>query len=253
MRQLISQAITAFNNLLYKYTILVLTLLFCIGLSAALWNMSRLSSNIIQSQALQNAALYAEASKEARTLYSDEVVNRAKAVPGVIVTHDYKNKKGAIPVPATYLIELAHRLTEKNHDTSVRLYSDYPFPSRLKEGGIRDDFEREALNKLRENPQQPFFRFEKLEGRSVLRYAQADIMKPSCVSCHNTNPDSPKKDWKVGDVRGVLEITTPLDNFMVQTDQGLRSTVIMLGILSIPGILGLTIVMGRLRQTSREL
>ncbi len=253
MRQLISQAITAFNNLLYKYTILILTLLFCVGLSAALWNMSRLSSNLIQSQALQNAALYAEASKEARTLYSDEVVNRAKAIPGIIVTHDYQNKKGAIPLPATYLIELAHRLTEKNPDTSVRLYSDYPFPSRQKEGGVRDNFERDALNKLRENPQQPFFRFEKLEGRSVLRYAQADIMKPSCVSCHNTNLDSPKKDWKVGDVRGVLEITTPLDNFMVQTHQGLRSTLIMLGILAIPGILGLTIVMGRLRQTSREL
>jgi len=33
------------------------------------------------------------------------------------------------------------------------------------------------------------------------------IMAQACVNCHNTHPDSPKKDWKVGDVRGIQEIT----------------------------------------------
>ena len=28
-----------------------------------------------------------------------------------------------------------------------------------------------------------------------------------CVSCHNSHPDSPKRDWKVGDVRGIQEIS----------------------------------------------
>ena len=32
-------------------------------------------------------------------------------------------------------------------------------------------------------------------------------MGPVCVSCHNTHPDSPKTDWKVGDVRGIQEIS----------------------------------------------
>jgi hypothetical protein len=43
MRQLISQAFAVFTRLLYKRTILILTLLFCAGLAAALWNISHLS------------------------------------------------------------------------------------------------------------------------------------------------------------------------------------------------------------------
>jgi type II secretory pathway pseudopilin PulG len=94
-------------------TILVLTLLFCVGLAAALWNMSRLSSNLIESQALQNAALYTQAIKEARTLYNSEAVDRLKSAPGIIITHDYTTKEGAIPIPATYLIKLGSTLSEK--------------------------------------------------------------------------------------------------------------------------------------------
>jgi methyl-accepting chemotaxis protein len=33
----------------------------------------------------------------------------------------------------------------------------------------------------------------------------------SCIDCHNTNPLSPKTDWKIGDVRGVLEVDSVLD------------------------------------------
>jgi signal transduction histidine kinase len=33
----------------------------------------------------------------------------------------------------------------------------------------------------------------------------------ACVNCHNTLAESPKKDWKLGDVRGVLEVTSVID------------------------------------------
>lgn len=258
MRQFISQTVTAFTRLLYKQTILVLTILFCVGLAIALSNMWRLSSSLIKSQALQNSALYAKAIKEARTLYSDGVVEHIKAdnvnaAHKIIITDNYNSKKGAIPVPATFLIELGQRLSKKNNGMSVRLYSEFPFPYRAKEGGPRDDFEREALRVLRQNSQEPFFRFEKFQGRESLRYAQADILQPSCVGCHNTQIDSPKRGWKVGDVRGVLEITTPLDTFIAKTNEGLRITFVTLGIMSILGLSGLTLVIGRLRQTSKEL
>ena len=36
-------------------------------------------------------------------------------------------------------------------------------------------------------------------------------MQPACVECHNTHPQSPRKDWQVGDTRGVLEIVRALD------------------------------------------
>lgn len=254
MRQLISQVLSAFTRLLYKRTILFLVLLLCAGVVGALWNMSRLSINLIESQARQNAVLYAQAINQARNLYSSEAVSRLTGVHGVTVTDKYATQQGAIPVPASYLIELGQQLSQKNPGMSVRLYSDYPFPMRKgKDGGPRDNFEREALRFLRQNPEQPFVRIETFQGHRALRYGQADIMQPSCVACHNSEPSSPKRDWKVGDVRGVLEITSPIDNFVAQTNQSLAGTFVMLGGISVLALSGLTLVIARLRQTSKEL
>src|SRR5205823_9361956 len=62
------------------------------------------------------------------------------------------------------------------------------------------------LVRLREDPEQPFYRFEDHDGRPALRYASARRMAEACVRCHNNHQDSTKKDWKEGDVPGVLEI-----------------------------------------------
>jgi class 3 adenylate cyclase len=32
-------------------------------------------------------------------------------------------------------------------------------------------------------------------------------MEQPCVNCHNSHPESPKTDWKVGDVRGIQEVS----------------------------------------------
>lgn len=255
MSKLTSQALDYLLNLLFKRTILILTILFCIGVGIAVVNMSRLSSNLIKSQAVENAALYSQAIREARTLYSSDVVSRLEPFHKITVTSNYKAKDGAIPVPATYLIELGKRISEQHQGMLLRLYSDYPFRPRLEQGdgGPKDNFEEEALRQLRKNPQQPFFRLEQFRGNQALRYASADIMKPSCVACHNTHPDSTKTDWKVGDVRGVLELIQPLDTLMAQTHVALRSTSIMLGGISLLGVVGITLVIGRLRRTAKEL
>jgi class 3 adenylate cyclase len=241
-------------QLVNRRTILLLSILFIAGLAGAMFNMSRLSSNLIQAQAVQSSALYAQAIREARTLYSGNAVSRVKPVHGVTVTHDYANTPGAVPLPATFLIELSKSISQQNPGMSVRLYSDHPFPWRKADGGgPRDKFEWDALNALRQKPQESFVRVEDFQGRPALRYAEADVMKASCVACHNTHPDSPKKDWKEGEVRGVLEITRPLDSFTAQTQEGLRGTFIMLGGLLLLALAGIALVINRLRQTSREL
>jgi adenylate cyclase len=254
MNAFISHVLEGFTRLLYRRIVIILTVLLCIGIGVALSNMSRLSSSLIETQAQQNAMLYAKAIKEARTLYSSEAVSRAETVPGITVTHDYPKIKGAIPVPATFLMELGYHLSEKSEGMEVRSYSDYPFPWRQKEGGARDAFEQEALKYLRKYPRQIFARKEDdYQGHSVFRYAEADILEPSCVACHNTHPDSPKTDWKVGDVRGVLEVVTPLDVLVSQTRKGLHGTFAMLTMLSGLAIAGIALVIAKLQQTSKEL
>lgn len=242
-----------FTQLLIRRTILILAILFVAGLAGALFNMSRLSSDLIRSQAVQTSALYAQAIKEARTLYSKNAVSRLSDIHGVSVAPNYANVPGGIPLPATFLIELSESISQQNPGMSVRLYSDYPFPWRQQEGGPRDQFEKDALHYLEQHPTENFVRIESFQGRSALRYAEADLMQPSCVACHNTHPDSPKRDWQVGEVRGIMEITRPLDSFIAQTRDGLSDTFVMLSALLMLALLGIALVITRLRQTSKEL
>src|SRR5262249_35419034 len=121
------------------------------------------------------------------------------------------------------------------------------------EAGLQDVFGQEAWNALRQHPTQPFYRFEDVQGRRSLRYATADLMRPSCVNCHNTHPASLKTDWQTGDVRGVLEVILPLDVAVVQTRAGLRGTFGLMMVTAALGLSGLALVIGRLRRSAADL
>jgi signal transduction histidine kinase len=249
-RTIVSKALDWFLHLLYQRPILVLTIMFCTGVAIILWHVSRLQSDLIESVTVNDASLYAQALEEFRTLYTSEVVVRART-RGVEVTHDYDSKEGAIPLPVTLSILLGNHLAAKGTGGETRLYSDYPFPSR-KNGGPQDDFERQALQYLRQNPNQPFMRLDSFQGRPSLRYAKADRMRASCVECHNTHPDSPKADWQEGDVRGVLEVIMPLDMAVAQTQVNLRGTFYLMTTMTVFGLLGLALVIGTVRRYTAE-
>ncbi|QKQ74991.1 adenylate/guanylate cyclase domain-containing protein [Nostoc sp. TCL240-02] len=249
---LINRIWQSLSRLLLQRITLVLTLMLCAAIAIAISNMSTLSSSLIEAQAVQNAALNIQSLTQAFDLYSAAAAERAKVVPGITVTHAYLNTKGAIPLPSTFAIELGEQISEKNAEMSVRLYSNYPYPWRTK-GGAKDEFESDALNFLRENPRQKFYRLEKKNGNTTLRYAQASLMKASCVTCHNTDATSPKRNWEVGDVAGAWEISQSLDNLVTKTNQSLQGTFAMLGGMSVLGLSGLTLVVEKLRENSRNL
>jgi twitching motility protein PilJ len=63
-------------------------------------------------------------------------------------------------------------------------------------------------------------------------------MKASCVKCHNDHPESPKKDWKEGDVRGALEVIIPVGEAdSISSIIALR----LLGFIGLP-LLGMTLL-----------
>jgi hypothetical protein len=68
----------------------------------------------------------------------------------------------------------------------------------------------------------------------------ARVMKESCVKCHNTHPESTKTNWKVGEVRGVVEIIRPLENDVAKTEEGLRDTFTLIAVISISLLAGLS-------------
>ncbi|GJL56111.1 MAG: hypothetical protein NPIRA02_32430 [Nitrospirales bacterium] len=228
-----------------------LIILSLVGIVGILWQLNTVSNNLIQSLALEETKKFAETLTHFRAVYTSEVVARASSV-GVEVLHDYTKHDGAIPLPATLSIELGKRLNATHTGSQVRLYSDYPFPSRT-DGGPVDNFEREALHQLKNNPQEPFFQFTTLNGKSVLRYATADRMRETCIDCHNTHPDSPKTDWKVGDVRGVLEVIHPLEDAVIQLRENLQDTVLIFLSIIAFGIGGILFGLTRLRRDSQDL
>ncbi len=235
----------------WRFT-LVLALLFSLATLAAVWHVSQLQSRLIESTAVKNAHLISDALTEFRTLYTSEVVNTAKQ-HGLEISHDYASRENAIPLPATFSMLLGERLGEHASGSSTKLYSPYPFPWRQETGGLRDQYMEEAWQFLAKNPDKPFYRFTQRNGHKYLRYATADVMRPACVQCHNSHPNSPKNDWQAGDLRGVLEVDLPLDQVTMQTQADLRGTMVIFGTLALLGVIGIATVTGKLRRTSVEL
>jgi hypothetical protein len=243
--------IDKFLSLFEKRPILLMTIISISGIVTIGFNMNQLTSRIIETMAKGNAALYSDTLKAFRTLYTREVVERLRS-EGVEVTHDYQEKEGAVPLPATFTMILGKEVGNLPSGGKTRLYSEYPFPW-TKDGGPRDDFEKKALHFLKKNSEKTFISIEKYGGRQSIRYATADIMRPSCVHCHNTHPQTPKNDWKKGDVRGILEVIHPLDNFIIETRAGLKQTFLLMGTITCSGLALLFLLTDRLRKRRMEL
>ena len=165
-----------------------------------------------------------------RTFYTAEVVSRAKKGK-MRINYDWDQDTTTLPLPATFTNEVGRRIAKANPGTSIRLYSRYPFPHRTATEQY-DKFERDALDALEQDPSKPFYRFEEIDGNLSVRYAIADVMRPACVNCHNTHPETPKIGWKVGDVRGVVEVIAPVEHI----EQGLSMGALILLVVVASGL-----------------
>lgn len=192
----------------------------------------------LESTAILAADSYAKALDAMRALYTSEVVNRLP--PDVLATHDYDMRDHEIPLPATLTFLLADRLGNSLEGLEVRLYSEYPFPWR--EPAVMDEFERRALEVLREHPDSTYSEFQDTEAGRTLRFARGDPMRPECVSCHNSRPDSPKTDWREGELRGVLAISFPLASFE-ESAKAARQPYEMLLLLALLGLLAAVVIL----------
>ncbi|MES2261206.1 MAG: adenylate/guanylate cyclase domain-containing protein [Pseudomonadota bacterium] len=186
-----------------RIALIVLALLLA-GLPLAVWlDMKHMASASLRRQAGDLNAMISGI----RGYYGSAVVARVLAHPAgqTAVTHDYEAVPGAIPIPATLSLELGRVISEKQSNVSYRFISDYPFKGRAPHA--LDAFEKNALAELRARPEQPPIVDATSSGlQSRVRLASPVVMSTSCVQCHNSHPDSPKKDWKVGDVRGLQEV-----------------------------------------------
>jgi methyl-accepting chemotaxis protein len=165
----------------------------------------------IQTQAVHGATASAKQTatqfKVLRKYYVQNILKKVKAGSDMKPTIQHKNDPNAFPLPATMIHDLSALL--KDEGTTVDLYSAYPFPNR--KSRVLDDFQNQAWDFLVKNPQSVYVREVQKNGKSRVRVAVADTMvADACVNCHNSHPDTPRTGWKLGDVRGILEITSDI-------------------------------------------
>ena len=179
-------------------------------------------------EALRQARAITLVATAARSYYATNVVGPAIRNKGFVTLSEVYHKiDGGIPIPATMSIELGKAIRDSSgaRDFEFRFLSDLPFHSRIRPA--LDDFQIEALRLFRKRAdtnspsssssrstteKDGFSRIEKTDsGMSMMRLAMPVFMEANCVACHNRHPDSPVNNWKIGDVRGIQEVSVEFD------------------------------------------
>jgi len=174
-----------------------------LGLPLAVWmDLKSLSESQLGRQAHDMSRVI----DAVRDFYAGDVVARVVAAhEQVRASHLYKTESGAIPIPATFSLELGAIFGGDNGGVSYRFVSDLPFRGR--EPHNLDIFETHALAALRADSRAVLTEVSGTPFDRQFRLATPVLMGQACVDCHNSHPDSPKRDWKLGDVRAIQSIT----------------------------------------------
>ncbi|WP_368028677.1 response regulator [Arcobacter sp. s6] len=144
-----------------------------------------------------------------RTYYNEAIVKKLKSKTDIAIDYNHEIASNTIPLPATVIYNLSERLNNERGIT-VNFFSDYPFPNRQKR--ILDGHQKESLSYLRKNPSETFVKEDFIDNKKVLRVTVSDVLtSQECLNCHNNRIDTPKNDWKIGEVRGAFEVIMPLE------------------------------------------
>lgn len=150
-----------------------------------------------------------------RTVYTKKIVNRLVKKDKVIKASEHFEDDQALVLPAQMFrfgSEMVAERSASNPDVnfSYSLLSLWPVN---KQNEPKTDAETEGLKFVAENKGKNFYTTEKLGKQEYFTAIYADIgVAPVCISCHNAHPDTPKTDFKIGDVMGGVVIRIPIDS-----------------------------------------
>ncbi len=190
------------HSLFFKL-FLPVTILFILIIVAVAVVTPQLVKRNAEADALVAAQRTVNQLKTLRAYYVKNVIKKVIGKGGIKGSFNHEKDPNAIPLPATMIHDLSKLYS--GDGTAVSLYSAFPFPNRASRQ--LDNFGKQAWDTLSKNPDTVVTRIDTIKGEPVMRVAIADRMvSDACVSCHNGRADTPRADWKLGDVRGVLEV-----------------------------------------------
>ncbi|MGH8557536.1 MAG: Tll0287-like domain-containing protein, partial [Methylococcales bacterium] len=120
----------------------------------------------------------------------------------------WKEFENGSPLPAQMFRADAESVKELTEDFTYSLQSNWPIN---KQNGPVTAMEKEGLQFVIDRPGENFYGTEKLGDKDYYTAVYADVaVDEACISCHNNHKDSPKTDFKLGDVMGGVVIRVPL-------------------------------------------
>ncbi len=150
-----------------------------------------------------------------RSVYTKKIVNRLVKKEKVIKASEHFEDDQALALPAQMFRFGAELVAERSADNpdvnfSYSLQSLWPVN---KQNAPKTEAEKEGLKYVAENVGKNYYTTEELGGQKYFTAVYPDIgVAPVCVSCHNAHPDTPKDDFKLGDVMGGVVIRIPVDS-----------------------------------------
>jgi len=194
--------------------IIVISLVIIIG--TYFFVSHKIRQNIIN-ESIVSATTTVQQYKTLRKYYAGNVISKVKknSKGNIKINFDHKVKKDTIPLPATLIHDMSALVSNQKGGIKLKLYSDYPFPNRA--STQLDKFSTSAMQKFRNGKvDKPIVSVEKFDGVESVRVSIVDYMvAQGCVNCHNSRADTPKNDWKLGDVRGALEVIVPIEKQLI--------------------------------------
>jgi Protein of unknown function (DUF3365) len=157
----------------------------------------------------EKVADYVHAVLEAdRTFYTTQIVNRMQE-KGIVKAMEHWEQDNALPLPAQFLQDSGRLVAESGRGIRYRLIGLSPIYQR---NAPATDFERKALETLRTSPERPVTGLVSSGKKQYFQAIYSDLaVSSACVSCHNSHPLSPKRDFKLNEVMGAIAITIPLE------------------------------------------
>lgn len=150
-----------------------------------------------------------------RAVYTRKIVNRLAAKEKVIGASEHFEDDKALVLPAQMFrfgAEMVAERAAENPDINFNysLLSLWPIN---KQNAPQTEVEKVGLQHVVDNKGQNYYAEEELGGKKYFTAVYPDVaVAPVCASCHNDHKDTPRTDFKIGDVMGGVVIRIPLES-----------------------------------------
>jgi len=143
-----------------------------------------------------------------RAVYTKLIVNRLQNEEKIIKATEHWKEEKTLVLPAQMFRAGAEMVRDKGATFSYSLLSTWPIN---KQNAPKTEAEKTGLEYIVANKGKNYYAEETLGGKKYYTAVYADIaVAPACVTCHNEHKDTPKNDFKIGDVMGGVVIRVPL-------------------------------------------